>query len=43
MKLNPYEIKLASEYEGETYYFCNIVCKNNFVNDPEKYLGKANQ
>ncbi len=39
MKLDPSETKLTAEYEGETYYFCNIACKDNFASDSEKYLG----
>jgi Cu+-exporting ATPase len=28
----------SSEYEGKTYYFCNIGCKKRFDEEPEKYL-----
>lgn len=28
----------TSEYNGETYYFCNPNCKKKFDADPEKYL-----
>ena len=28
----------TSEYEGKTYYFCNVNCKKDFDEDPEKYL-----
>jgi len=27
-----------SEYQGVTYYFCNLNCKNKFDQNPEKYL-----
>jgi len=27
-----------SEYEGQTYYFCSIECKESFDKDPEKYI-----
>lgn len=43
MELDPSETKLTTEHEGETYYFCNIACKDSFVSNPEKYLGKLNQ
>ncbi len=28
----------TSAYQGETYYFCNPVCKNKFDADPETAL-----
>ena len=30
----------STEYEGTTYFFCNVSCRDKFVADPEKYLGK---
>lgn len=39
MELDPSETKLHVEYKGEVYYFCSTVCKNHFVNDPQKYVG----
>ena len=27
-------------YKGQTYYFCNKVCKDNFAKDPQKYLAQ---
>ncbi len=30
-----------SEYKGETYYFCNLKCKEKFDAEPEKYLGQG--
>ncbi len=32
-----------SEYKGQTYYFCSPGCKRSFDQDPEKYLGQADQ
>ena len=29
---------MATEYEGETYYFCSIDCKDRFGREPEKFL-----
>ena len=26
-----------SEYKGKTYYFCAMVCKRKFDENPEKY------
>ncbi len=39
MELDPTETKIQVEHKGETYYFCNMSCKNHFVNNPEKYIG----
>jgi YHS domain-containing protein len=27
-----------SEYEGQTYYFCSLSCKEEFDQNPEKYI-----
>ncbi len=27
-----------SQYEGQTYYFCSLDCKEEFDKDPEKYI-----
>jgi YHS domain-containing protein len=27
-----------SEYEGQTYYFCSVDCKETFDKNPEKYV-----
>jgi YHS domain-containing protein len=29
-----------SEYQGQTYYFCSVGCKQSFDKEPEKYVGK---
>ncbi len=42
MNVHPVETTLHVEHEGEAYYFCNTACKDSFVSDPEKYLGKIN-
>lgn len=39
MKVDPKSAKGgASEYKGQTYYFCNPKCKTKFDHEPEKYL-----
>jgi Cu+-exporting ATPase len=30
---------LRSEFEGQYYYFCSEDCKQEFDDDPERYLG----
>jgi Cu+-exporting ATPase len=32
-----------SEYNGETYYFCSIDCKETFDRDPEKYVAREEE
>ena len=34
------EAKATYEYEGTTYYFCCPNCKESFMKDPGKYIGK---
>ena len=31
----------SSEYEGATYYFCAVGCKEAFDAEPSKYVGTA--
>ena len=31
----------ASDYKGETYYFCGQGCKQKFDENPEAYANKA--
>jgi YHS domain-containing protein len=30
--------RARSDYNGLTYYFCSLGCKEQFDKDPEKYL-----
>lgn len=32
--------KHTSEYRGETYAFCSLMCKRAFEDDPQHYLQK---
>ena len=40
MDVEPDKAAASSEYKGESYYFCNKLCKEKLDQDPEKYLGK---
>ena len=31
----------TSEHEGETYYFCSARCKQQFDQDPTRYVGQG--
>lgn len=32
-----------SEYNGQTYYFCSMDCKEAFDRDPERYIRNEQQ
>lgn len=39
MRVGPQTAAAEHEYDGKTYYFCNVGCRDRFAADPEKYLG----
>ena len=38
MTVQPETAAAQFDHNGETYYFCNLGCKDRFAADPEKYL-----
>ena len=38
MQVNIQKMTLKSEYQGQTYYFCTIACREAFDVHPEKYI-----
>ena len=38
MQITPATAEATAEYEGRTYYFCSVGCKEDFVSNPEKYV-----
>ena len=40
MEIDPASAAGSSEYEGRTYHFCNLNCKQSFDAEPEKYAKK---
>ena len=32
-----------SEYDGRTYYFCSLGCKEDFDKNPEKFIAQEQQ
>jgi Cu+-exporting ATPase len=38
MGVDPATAKQTSEYRGQTYYFCSVMCKKAFEDDPQHYL-----
>lgn len=41
MQIDPKTAAGKSEYQGQTYYFCSLGCKQSFDKNPEQYVGKA--
>jgi len=40
MELTYQTAQARSEYNGQTYYFCSMSCKEDFDKDPEKYVSQ---
>jgi YHS domain-containing protein len=40
MSVNKLYAPAQAEHQGQTYYFCIPECKEKFVADPDRYLGK---
>jgi len=38
MKVDPAKSAASSEYEGATYHFCSIRCRDKFKNDPDSFV-----
>lgn len=43
MEIDPESAAATSDYEGVTYYFCAVPCKEQFDAEPAKFLGAAPQ
>jgi len=43
MEVNEKTVQWASDYKGQTYYFCAPGCKASFEKDPEIYLGQTDE
>ena len=37
MEIDEKTAAATSTYQGQTYYFCSLGCKEKFAQDPEKY------
>lgn len=40
MNVDEKKAAATSIYRGKTYYFCAMVCKKKFDEEPEKFAGK---
>ena len=38
MRIDPDDAAASEEYEGTTYYFCSLACRDAFRADPASYL-----
>jgi Cu+-exporting ATPase len=43
MKVDESQAAATSEYQGKTFYFCAVACKRQFDEDPEEFLGQAEE
>jgi Cu+-exporting ATPase len=43
MEIDPASAAATSDYEGTTYYFCAVGCKEQFDAEPSKFLAAAPQ
>ncbi|MFP4026685.1 MAG: heavy metal translocating P-type ATPase [Candidatus Brocadiia bacterium] len=43
MEVDPEDASGKSEYRGKTYYFCSERCKEEFVSDPDMFLGEGTE
>jgi len=41
MQVNEQQAAGTSEYRGEAYYFCSPRCKEQFDQNPERYMGQG--
>jgi Cu+-exporting ATPase len=41
MDVTPESAAGKAEYQGRTYYFCSLGCRDSFEEQPEKYLAEA--
>ncbi|MBW2058072.1 MAG: YHS domain-containing protein [Deltaproteobacteria bacterium] len=40
MQVDESKAAATYEYEGKTYYFCAVGCRNRFSEDPENFAGE---
>lgn len=43
MEVNPASAEGRSEYQGQTFYFCSMACKQKFDAAPERYLDETDR
>ena len=43
MEIDPKDAAATSDYQGTTYYFCAVACKERFDAEPAKFRGPARE
>ena len=41
MQIEDSQAAAQTVYEGRTYYFCSVECRQTFEENPEEYVGQA--
>ena len=41
MEVNPKAAPAQTQYEGRTYYFCSLECKEEFEKNPQRFAGQT--
>lgn len=41
MEVDPATAKHTSEYRGQVYAFCSLMCRKAFEDNPQQYLGQT--
>jgi Cu+-exporting ATPase len=41
MEIDSSQAAAQSQYQGQTYYFCSVECKQKFDANPREFLKKA--
>ena len=43
MEVNPASAEARSEYQGQTFYFCSVECKQKFDARPAQYIDETDR
>lgn len=43
MELDKGKAAASFDYQGKTYYFCALACKQEFEQNPEKYVSEEHE
>jgi Cu+-exporting ATPase len=43
MEVNPASAAAQSEFEGQSFYFCSVACKQKFDASPQRYIDETDR
>jgi len=43
MEVNPASATAQSEFEGQSFYFCSVACKQKFDASPQRYIDETDR